>query len=276
MMVSTRRSTSRIDICDYSTLLYHGQDSNINLTKNYLLSHPPPPMTYRDLRSVMSNKIPSNVFLPESLSPSKTITSQSRQKSSHRRKHKRQGVDVYRSLIRTDSRCSALSDRDITNDEMMLLANSFVIDHISPSPASGFFHPQNLPNIQKQRINNDINRIGSSTTKSSYSSSPSLRIQHVGNARSSPSSQVIHRSTPSELIYRTTAAQAIHRPSPPQLVHRPTPPELIHRTTPVDIQYEENPNQMTITTTTTMISSPISAARTRKQLHIYMPQIISC
>jgi hypothetical protein len=158
---------------------------------------------------------------------------------------------------------------------MMLLANSFVIDHISPSPTSGFFHPQNLPNIQKQRINNDINRIGSSNTKSTYSLSSSLRIQHVQHAQSTPSPQLINRPTPPEIIYRTTTSLAIHRSTPLHLVQQPKPPEAIHRTTPVDIEYEESNNQMTITTTS-MISPPIPERRTRKELHVYMPQIISC
>ncbi|CAF5129052.1 unnamed protein product, partial [Rotaria socialis] len=75
-------------------------------------------------------------------------TSENRRKSAHRKKHKRHGVDVYRSLVRTDSRCSASPDRDIANDEMIILANSFIIDHMTATPISGFFHPQNLPNIQ--------------------------------------------------------------------------------------------------------------------------------
>ncbi|CAF0785047.1 unnamed protein product [Rotaria sp. Silwood1] len=250
-MLTTRRSTNRIDIYDNRTLL-HEYDTNIKSIKTNLYSPSPPPMSYRDLRSIMLNKTSSSsnvVIIPESLNStqksiknsSNAITSENSRKSAHRRKHKRQGVDVYRSLVRTDSRCSASSERDITNEEMIILANSFVIDHITSTPTSGFFHPQNLPNIQRHRSMNNNGRIGSSHTKSSYTSSPSLCIQHLGRRRS-------------------------------------TTPQQTHRTSPIDVlQYETTNNKMTITTTTTTkIASPIPESQTRKQLHVYMPHIVSC
>ena len=223
-------------------------------------------MTYRDLRSVMFNRTPSKFFfVPDTLHPpqiSRKNSSQvprknsattlslqnSRRSATNRKKQKCQGVDVYRSLSRADSRCSTLSEREAPKDEMMVLANSFLIEHTSSLPIHGYFHPQNLPNIQKHRNIYNSGRIGSSRTKFSYSSSPSLRIQHVG--------------------YK-----------------RPVTPQLIHRTTPTDLQYEEDNNETataTTTTTTTTItateittSSPIPEPQPRRQLHVYLPQVIS-
>ncbi|CAF2326568.1 unnamed protein product [Rotaria sp. Silwood2] len=250
-MLTTRRPASRIDIYDNKTLLRHEYDTHINLTKTNLYSPSPPPMSYRDLRSLMLNKTSSSsnvVIIPESWNStqklvkdsSNEITSESPRKSAHRKKHKRQGVDVYRSLVRTDSRCSASSERDITNDEMRFLANSFIVDHITATPTSGFFHPQNLPNIQRHRTIHTNGRIGSSYTKSSYISSPSLCIQHFGRKRS-------------------------------------TTPQQTHRSSPIDVKHETTNSNMTITTTTTTtISSPIHEPQTRKQLHVYMPHIVSC
>jgi hypothetical protein len=338
-MFTTRRPPSRLDVCNYNTLLYRDYDTNINFTKNYLLSQSPPPMSYRNLRSVMSTVVPSSlVTLPDSIDLSQTSIKSSpkvkHRKRPSRRKHERKGVDVYRTLARTESRCSALGERDITNDEMMFLANSFIVDHVSPSPTSGFFHPKNLPNIQKHRTNNNnsTNRIGTSHIKSYYSSSPMLRTQHSGqNIRptpvdiqyedynnnnrigtshkkssypSSPPSRIQHteyiQPTPPELIHRTTPVdiqyeedshgsnrieisqtQSSYPFSPSlRLQHvghiRPTPSQPMHRTTPADIQYEDDNSRMTITTTTTMNSSSMPEIRTRKQLHVYMPQILSC
>ncbi|CAF0729718.1 unnamed protein product [Rotaria sordida] len=256
MMLTTRRPTSRIDMYDNTTLLQHEYDTNINLKKTDLYSPSPPPMSYRDLRSFMFNKTPLSsatnvVIIPESLNStqklvknsSNVITVESPRKNSHRKKHSRQGIDVYRSLIRTDSRCSASSERDLTNDEMMILANSFIIDHIISTPTSGFFHPQNLPNIQRHRTIHNSVRIGSSYTKISHTSSPSLYIQHFGRKRS-------------------------------------TTPQRIHRTSPIDVQHETTTNNMTTTATTTIttteFSSPIPESQTRKQLHVYMPHTVSC
>jgi hypothetical protein len=247
MMFSARRSTNCVEGFNLNAVLYRDHDTNINLIRNYLRSPSPPPMTYRDLRSVMSAKIPSNiVILPQSLNSSQkstdTVRLHERRKSAHRKNHKRTGIDVYRSLMRPVSRGTILPEREITNNEIILLANSFVIDHRSPTPTNGFFSPQTLPNIQKQRINNN-NRIGSEKTHSSYSSSSSssspLRIEHVRHMR-------------------------------------PISRQIEHPTTIVDIQYKENNNNMTIITETTMIPSDLPGKQTRKQLHVYMPQIVSC
>jgi hypothetical protein len=293
-MFTTRRSTSRIDVCNYNTLLYRDYDANVNFTKNYFLSQsPPPPMTYRDLRSVMSNIRPSNVVILSE--PSNPLTKSPPvlhcRKHSSKKKHKHQNIDIYRTLPRSESRCSIVGEREITNDEMMLLASSFVIDHVSPSPTNGFFHPQNLPNIQKHRIKTVNNQ-----TRSNYTSSPSLRIEHVGPTRSTSfeiqnkdnmnrrriTSQSKSTIYPSPVTSRIRCTQLI----PPESIHRTTPlipPESMHRTTPVDVQYDEDNSQVattvttTITTTTTTTdSSTPSEGPIRKQLHVYMPQIISC
>ncbi len=288
MMSTARRPTSRIDVCNYNSLLYRDYDSNINPRKNYLLSPSPPPMTYRDLRSVMSNIRSSNVVIvPISLNSPQTLTNNSpvpnRRKHTSRKRHKHQPVDVYRTLVRAESRSSALPERDITNDEMMLLANSFITDHIPPLPTSGFFHPQNLPNVQRNRNNNNNNRTEHIRAKSSYSPSPSLRIQHVGHMRPTPvglqyeDNNNNNRLLTSYIKVRYSSSPSL-RTQPARNI-QPTPPQLIHRTTPVDIQYEENNSHTlitTTTTTTTMNSSSIPETQARKQLHVYMPQILSC
>lgn len=271
-MLTTRRPTSRIDVCNYSPLLYSDYNENTDYTKDYFLSQSPPPMTYRDLRSVMSNlKSSKIVILPESLTSRQTLKEKSPQqnhrKQTARKKSKRQTVNVYRTLPRSESRCSTLPERNITNDEMILLANSFVVDHISPSPASGFFHPQNLPNIQKHRTTSN-SRIESIQTKLNNSPSPSLHIRNVGHTRP-PSVDILSDDNQTKSSYSSSSSVRI-------LHARPTPPQLIHRTTPVDIQYEELDNQIAITTTTTLMnSSSISELQHRKQLHVYMPQILS-
>ncbi|CAF3385237.1 unnamed protein product [Rotaria socialis] len=264
MMLAARRSTNRIDIYDNTPLLHQEYDANINVKRNNLFSPSPPPMSYRDLRSFMLNKSsPSNfVLIPQSFNTSHEIknsstpvtTSENRRKSAHRKKHKRHGVDVYRSLVRTDSRCSASPDRDIANDEMIILANSFIIDHMTATPISGFFHPQNLPNIQKHRLHtNHSARIGSSHTKSSYTSSPSLRIQHLGRKPSVPP-EVMHRTSPIDFLYETDNKTMM-----------PSPASTIKTTAAT-----------TTTTLTTMISPPMPKIPDRKQLHVYMPQMLSC
>ena len=278
-MFATRRPTSRIDVCDYNTLLYRDYDANINFTRNYLLSPSPPPMTYRDLRSVMSNITPSNVVIvSETSNPSqiriKTSSNKIHRKHSPRKKPKRPPIDVYRTLPRADSRVSVLGERDITNEELKLLASSFVIDHPSPAPTSGFFHPQNLPNIQKQRA-----RTARSPSKSTQSSCSVVRSESTGQSgpkildlqlkeNSNRSKPNLPKPPPS------TRIQSI-RYSPP------SPPQLMHRTTPVDVQYDEEDNdhhdhRITITITPVKNSSPIPEVPTRRQLHVYIPQIISC
>lgn len=287
-MFVTRRPSSRLDVSDYNTLLYRDYDANINFTKNYLLCRSPPPMTFRDLRSVMSNITPSNVVIvSETSTPSqiriKTSSNKNHRKHSSRKKQKRPPVDVYRTLPRAESRGSVLGERDISNEELMLLATSFVIDHPTPAPTSGFFYPQNLPNIQKQRA-----RTARSPSKSTHSSCSLVRSESTG--QSGPKivdlqlKENINRAKP-------------HLPKPPpsssatriqSMRHTPpSPPQLIHRTTPVDIQYEdeeivaENP-QITVTITTAKEPSPLPEIPSlpevapRRQLHVYIPQIISC
>ncbi len=280
MMFTTRRSTSRIDVCNYNTVLYRDYDANVNFTKNYFLSQSPPPMTYRDLRSVMSNMTPSNVvILSEPPNSSQTLNKTPpvlhRRRHSTRKKHKRQTIDVYRTLPRTESRCSLVGEREITNDEMMLLASSFVIDRVSPSPTNGYFHPQNLPNIQKNRI-----KTGNNQTKPKYLSSPSLRIEHVGHTVPPTAFDIqikdnINRmatASPTKLSYQSPPASRIQH-----MRHiQPSPPQLIHRTTPIDVQYEEDNSQIATTTITTTESSTLPEQPIRKQLHVYMPQIVYC
>ncbi len=282
MMLTARRPTSRINIFNYNPLLYPDYDANINSTENYFLFQSPRPMTYRDLRTVVSNIKSSNlVILPESLKSSQELPRnspiQNRRKNSSRKKQKHQGVNVYRSLSRADSRCSVLSERDITNDEIMFLSNSFLIDHGSPSATSGFFHPQNLPNLQKHRINNNNNnnRIENIQNKLRYTSSPSLLIQHVEHIRPTPVDiQCEYNNYNNNNGIRTSLRRTSSSLRMQHVGHtQPTPPQLVHRTSPVDVQYEDDNSEITPTTT---ISLSTSKTPTRRQLHVYMPQILSC
>jgi hypothetical protein len=160
---------------------------------------------------------------------------------------------------------------------MVLLANSFMVDHGTPSATSGFFHPQNLPNIQKHRTNNNNsnNRIENIKARLSYSSSPLLHIQNVEHIRPTPIDIQCEENNNNNgtRTRRASSSLRIQHVGP----MRPTPPQLVHRTTPVDVRYEEDASEITTTTTTTTTIS-LSAAETptRRQLHVYMPQILSC
>jgi hypothetical protein len=194
MLLDTQRPPTRVDACDFNALLSRNYNVTIN-TRNYLLSQSPLPMSYRDLRLVMAHNIPSNIVIfPKGLSTSSSRTlayskTQQERKSRHRKKHKNTGVDVYRSLIQSDSRCSILSERDTSNDDMNVLMNSLTADHISPLPTYGFFRPQNLPKIQKYHTHsNNNNQISSGKKKKSYT----------------PSSSSLMRPTPPEMFHRTT------------------------------------------------------------------------
>lgn len=288
-MFATRRPTSRIDVCDYNTLLYRDSDANVNFTRNYLLSQSPPPMSYRDLRSVMSNINPSNLLIvSETPTPSqiriKTSTDKTHRKSHSRKKQKRPPIDVYRTLPQPESRCSGFGERDITNDDMMLLAKSFVIEHPTPAPTSGFFHPQNLPNIQKQRA-----KTGKSSSKSTQSSSSASRTE--SNGQSGPKivdlelkeSIKERKSRPPRPLYTSSSTRI-----PPIRYSPPTPPQMMHRTSPVDLQYEEEERNcqitVTITTTTSRAKDSFHVPEVpslpevplRRQLHVYIPQTVSC
>lgn len=250
-----RRSTSRVDLYDFKALLFRETTTTHTLTENVLPVQSPPPMTYRDLRLVMSKKLSSNiVVLPKTFplaAPPPTLAASTSSKStsptfleahrkvSHLKKSKRTRIDVYRSLYRAESPGVTLFKREISNDEIFLLANSFAIDHRSTLPTSGFFHPQNLPNIQKHRLTyqEPHHRRGSSKTLSSYTSSPSLHIQHVGHSR-------------------------------------PKSTRIAQFSTPVQVQLEEQHDETA--STTTVIETNMPEKQTRKQLHVYMPQIFSC
>ena len=153
MLFNTQRQPSLVDVCDFNRL--HLREHNVNInTKNYLLSQsPPPPMSYRDLRLVVTNRIPSNiVILPKSSCSSQTSSDTvvlPRRKRTQKKSPKQAGVDVYRSLIRSISHCSIASERDISNEELNHLTNSITVDRISPLSNTGFFRPHNLPKIQK-------------------------------------------------------------------------------------------------------------------------------
>ena len=69
-MLLRRRATNPHNAYDTNRLLFREHDTYISIKKTYCLSPSPPPMTYRDLRSVMFNRTPSKFFfVPDTLHP---------------------------------------------------------------------------------------------------------------------------------------------------------------------------------------------------------------
>ncbi|CAF1431463.1 unnamed protein product [Rotaria sp. Silwood1] len=240
MLLNTRRSPTRVDICDFNRLYLRDHNSNTN-ARNYLLSKSsPPPKSYRDLRLVVTNRIPSNIvilsktssFSPTSINPSKL----QRRKSAQKKNKKQPGFDVYRSLVRSISHCSISSERDLSNDEMNHLANSFTVDRIALSPSAGYFYSHNLPKTEKTYTYSNDKRRPLSRARTLYESYSSSRFENLDYMRS-------------------------------------ISPETFHRTTPINQYYEEDSDETLTTTTNVLPSTP--TIRTRKEIHVYIPQV-SC
>ncbi|CAF2844748.1 unnamed protein product [Rotaria sp. Silwood2] len=236
MLLNTRRSPTRVDICDFNRLHLRDQNANIN-TRNYLSSKSAPSSKpYRDLRLVVTNRIPSNiVILSKTSSFSSTPSNKSklhRRKSEHKKNQKQPGFDVYRSLVRSVSRCSISSERDLSNDDMNYLANSFTVDRIPLLPSTGYFHSHNLLKTQKNSTYSNDNRRPLSRARTFYESSSSSRFEHIDYMR-------------------------------------PMSPEIFHRTTPTNQYYEASDGTLT---TTTNILPCTPTTRTRKEIHVYIPQ----
>jgi hypothetical protein len=168
MFYNKQRSPTIAGIYDFNTLHLPAHNANIN-TKNYLLSRPP--MSYRDLQLVVTNRIPSNLLILP-----KTSILQQQQKKEHKKPSKRTGFDVYRSLARS---MTQTSERDIINDDITTLTNSLAIDRISPLSNTGFFRTQNLPKIQKHYVNQQLsNKIKTNAEHIEYIRSTSPEMRH--------------------------------------------------------------------------------------------------
>jgi hypothetical protein len=193
MFLNKRRSPTLVNVCDFNTLYLRQRNANLN-TKNYLSSKSPmPPISSRNLRLVVTNGIPSNILiLPKTSSSSQNSLLQQREKKEHKKSQKSTGVDVYRSLPRSVTHCSANSERDITNDDMTSFKNSFTIDRISPLSSTGFFRTNNLPKISKQHTNSNENSKSTQILRTI-----SERIEYL---RSTPT-EILHRTTPSSQYY---------------------------------------------------------------------------
>lgn len=260
MMFAPRPSANTIDLGQLN--MFHSRETSYRerlKKRNYLSAPSPPPMTYRDLRLVMSDSPQSQiVLLPKSyakssssaaLDPSSRSTSRGRE---HRRNHsqkkpKTSSFNVYRTLYRSDSPGLILSQLNASNEDLILLTNTSTIDHQSSLPSNGFFHPQTLPNLSKQRRtlrqqmeNSSSSRLGSSKTQSSYSSSPSLQIQNMKQFRS----------------FSTQRRES---------------------TETIEVEIDEDPDEMIMTQTNSVITSTnLPEKHIRKELHVYMPQIVFC
>ena len=210
MLFYTQRQPSLVDVCDFNRL--HLREHNVSInTKNYLLSQspaPPPPMSYRDLRLVVTNRIPSNIVILPKSSRSSQISTDTvilpRRKKLHKKSPKQASVDVYRSLIRSISHCSIASERDISNEELNRLTNSITVDRMSLLPNTGFFRPHNLPKIQKPQIKTNSKSLPLSS--------------HIDYMRAT-SPEIYHPTTPTSQYYEDnenkmsmTTAVMSHKP----------------------------------------------------------------
>ncbi|CAF2151711.1 unnamed protein product [Rotaria magnacalcarata] len=240
MLLNTRRSPTLVDTCDFNALKLRDHNTNIN-TRNYLSSKTPPPVSYRDLRTVATNRIPSNIVIlsKRSSSPLSSTTSILQQrKTDYKKKQRQSGFDVYRSLVRSISHCSIAAERDISNDEMNRLANSVTIDRVPLLPSTGFFYPHNLSKLSKHDTNSSDKR------------------------RSCSKKQINNESLASSCCEPVESVQ-------------PVSPDMLDRiTTTTNHHDDENNDQMSTTTMQNMLTCTPKAC-IRKQLHVYVPQI-SC
>jgi hypothetical protein len=181
---------------DVDDLNIREHNTNIN-TRNYLLSKsslPLLPMSYNDLRSVITDQIPSNiVILPKALSSCQTLTKKStskRRHSEHKKNPKQTSFDVYRSLARSVSHYPVVCERDTSNDHMTFLANSFTTYRISLLPNNSPIHAHNLSKPQKyDNVNsNDKQR-----------SNRKIITNHKPLPSSPP--DTVHRTTPTPQYY---------------------------------------------------------------------------
>ena len=182
--MNKRRSSNLVNAYNFNPLHLHEHNANLN-AKNYFSSKSPLlPMSFRDLRLVVANRIPTNlILLPDTLSLSQTSIHNPK-KEHKKRPLKQPSIDVYRSLARSSSHCTTNSERDMAIDELTLLKNSFTVDRISPLSHTGFFRTQNLPKIQKNKsvkLNNKIS--------SNYED------------RRSTTPETLHRTTPTKEYY---------------------------------------------------------------------------
>jgi hypothetical protein len=196
MSFNKRRSPTMVDVSDFTSLHLREHNANLN-TKNYLLSQTSlPPMSYRDLRLVVTNRIPNNLLiLPKTSSSPRTSLDTPklpRPKKDQKKTSKQTGFDVYRSLARSVSHCLANSERDILYDDMTVLANPVTVDRISPLSNTGLFRTHNLPKIRKHHINPYDNQNSNRPIKSND--------EYMEYMRSSPP-ELFHRTTPTTQYY---------------------------------------------------------------------------
>ena len=232
MLLGTGRSPTRADLCDFNDLLFREQRMDVN-TRKYLLAQTSTPISYRELRSIMTNRIPSHiVILPKPPNSTRSSTGSTRAKNEPKDKPKRTGFDVYKALVRSETNSLISFERDSFSNELTALSNSFTIDRLSPLSNNSHSRSRSLPKVPKQS-STAMSQISNSTIKKCYRLSPSLPIQHV------------ERMPPSA-------------------------PKVFHRTTPVDRSLLSNTTELPATPTV-KTESGISDQQSRKQLHIYVP-----
>lgn len=170
MLLSASQPSISDDVCDLNDMHIRKYNANMN-TRNYLSSKSSPPLlpiSYHDLRLVISDQIPSNiVIVPQSLSSFPTLTrtpKPKRRNSEQKKTHKQTNVDVYRSLIRSISRYPIASERNISNNNMTLLSNSFTVDRVCLLPNIGSVHPHNLSKTQRYNSTNSNDKQKSTRT----------------------------------------------------------------------------------------------------------------
>lgn len=186
MYFNKRRSPTLAGMCDFNNLHIGDDNTNVN-TKNYLLSKPP--MSFRDLRLVVTNRIPSNLLLTRKTSfniPS--LYSQQRIKE-QKKFTKQTNYDVYRSLTRSLSHCSTNSERDLLNDDSTILTSSLAIDRLTPLSNTGYYRTNNLPKIHKTSEHNTI--IRSTSAKISHRTTPTKQYYDENNEQIIPTTKIV-------------------------------------------------------------------------------------
>lgn len=243
MVLDTRRSPPLVAICDFNALQIRDPKVNGN-TKSYLSSNSPQPVSHRNLRSIVTNRIPSNIVIvsKRTVSPTSSNVSKSHHsKRDYKQNQKQTGFNVYRSIIRSRSQFSVTSERDSSNVDSNSLAATFTVDRVPLLPNTGLYYPQNVSKLQKHDPSPTHKRTTSSKTEGKNQASLSSYYDCAELTLSLSQKITDHTTTRRKQSY--------------------------------DESSEDQTNAKIMITKTMFPCTPKD--QSRKQLHVYMPQV-SC
>lgn len=183
------RFPSRVDLCDFNDLIFQTKPIDVN-GKRYLVNPASKPLSYAELRSMMTDRAPSPVMILPKPNLSSRTSKDSERASRRKTETKRTGVDVYRTLVRNETHSLNSFERDSFTD-------SFIIDRLSPSSLKNVSRSRSLPKLPKQtvRTQRHFHELSHSSMKKSYRLSPSILTKPlVPIPRSSP--MMRHLTTP--------------------------------------------------------------------------------